>query len=169
MLSEVILLPAEYLSTGNRLFLTQLSSMTPDAEDGCYSVVPDYTPTAACEVVMDNSYDYASTSTITWTDATTTETGWAANGDPTATHSSFFTFTNTDTSDLSTLTAVSYVPMVTIVHHQSDLRPEATATADSTSNAAGRVSSRPSWNGLSASIGVSALAMGLGAAVVFMA
>lgn len=143
--------------------------MTPDADGGCYSLVPDYTPTAACEVEMVNDWDYASTSIKIWSDATTTETGWEAHGDATATHSSFVTFTNTHAEALSTLTVVSYMPMVTILHHQSDLKSGATATAGSKSNAAGRVSSRPSWTGLSASIGVSALAMALGAAMVFMA
>lgn len=143
--------------------------MTPDADGGCYSLVPDYTPTAACEVAMVNDWDYSSTSSKIWSDATTTETGWEAQGEPTATHSSFVTFTNTHTEDLSTLTVVSYMPMVTILHHQSDLKPDATAMGNSKSNSAGRISSRPSWNGLSASIGVSALAMALGAVMVFMA
>lgn len=143
--------------------------MTPDGDSGCYSRLPDYKPTKACEIVIGVDYDYASTSTMIYTDATTTETGWEAHGDPTATHSSLDTVTHTHTEELSTLTAVSYIPMVTILHHQSDIKSDATATTGSKSNAAGRLSSQPSWNGLSASMGVSALAMALAVAMVFMA
>jgi hypothetical protein len=88
-------------------------------------------------------------------------------------------------------TAVSYVPMVTIVHHRSDLdaagvtsgststgspktgtgstSSEAIGAAASTSNAAYRLGPRAStWVGLGAVIGGSAVAMALGMAMIML-
>jgi hypothetical protein len=137
--------------------------MTPDGSFGCYSVLPDYTPTKACKY----DYDYGS-ATEYFTLPMTTETG--LHGTPTATHYALTVTTETDSESLSTLTAVTYMAMVNLVHRPSDLQAAATSTATaSATNAAARVGSKASQKGVNLSIGVSALAMALGAAVVFMA
>lgn len=149
--------------------------MTADGLGGCFSAVSDYTPTTACYVYMHTPYSYAISSvTETRYGAASTvlvdvpEYGAAI----TKTWSKSFS-----PKEQSMYTGISYVPMVTLVHHQSDTLPTATgnataanstSTSTSMSNAAGRLAPRSStWDGLGAVLGVSAAAMALGAAILF--
>lgn len=166
--------------------------MTPDGIGGCNAQVPTYKPSVGCYVDVDSSFS--------WDKVTRTH----VHGDTTMTNTydveSFVTAT-TSTSSTSlpprfkgALTAVSYVPMVTIVHHQSDLNAagvtsgstgtgstgagstgtgtadsKASGTAASTPNAAYRLGPRAStWDGLGAIIGGSAAAMALGLAMIIL-
>lgn len=150
--------------------------MTPDSGKACYSVLKDYKPTTACWSGLHVSHESDSTGYKLSTDATTTE-----KIPYTSEIWNYVTSTRveTDTDVLAELTALSYVPMVTLVWHQSDLKLDstatdaadstATATSASTPNAAGRLGPGASWDGLSVSLGVSSLAMALGAVLVFMA
>ncbi|CAG7973316.1 unnamed protein product [Penicillium salamii] len=144
------------------------SSMTANYGGGCYSVLSEK-PTSGCEAYTWMHYEVGSVQT-TYTDATTTETSWE-DGSSTSYSSSTSTRDITESEVLATLTGIAEVPMIFLIHHQSDLALDVTgtATSTSTSNAAGRVGSRASWDGLTASLGVSALAMALGAAIVFLA
>lgn len=150
--------------------------MTPDAGGACYSTLKDFKPTSGCGVgVYVESISEFVTYSVS-TDATTTKTI-----PYTSEVAEFVTRTDveTHTSALASFTAVSYMAMITLVWHQSDRESDSTATdasaataaatSTSTPNAAGRVGSRVSWDGINAPLGVSALAMALGAALVFMA
>lgn len=156
--------------------------MTPDAGYACYSTLKDFKPTSGCGVgVYVESISEFVTYSVS-TDATTTETiSYTSEVANLVTR----TDVETHTSALASFTAVSYMPMITLVWHQSDRGLDSTATdasdataaatstststSTSTPNAAGRVGSRVSWDGINAPLGVSALAMALGAALVFMA
>ncbi|CAG8005330.1 unnamed protein product [Penicillium salamii] len=159
---------ASVLEPSQTLAMCCPSSMTANYGGGCYSVLSEK-PTSGCEAWTWIDYDVGSVQT-THTDATTTETSWVDDSS-TSYSSSTSTRDITDTEILATLTGIAEVPMIFLVHHQSDLASDATgtATSTSTSNAAGRVGPRASWDGLNASLGVSALAMALGAAIVFIA
>ena len=80
--------------------------------------------------------------------------------------------TTFNSKEASYLVAVSVMPMLPLVRHQSDLSKTAsgiTATphATSTSNADAKVAlNKPSWDGLGFVFGISAAAMVLGAAIV---
>ncbi|KAJ6112093.1 hypothetical protein N7523_008154 [Penicillium sp. IBT 18751x] len=164
---------ANVLEASETMALCCPSAMTADGMGGCYSAVPDYTPTLGCYIYTSAPYSYEISSV--------TETRYGATstflidvpeyGDTvTKTYSRVFY-----PKDKSRYTGISYVPMVTLVHHQTDIQPTATAnataatgTSTSTSNAAGRLALRSStWDGLGAVLGVSAAAMALGAAILF--
>lgn len=168
------------------------SSMTPDGLGECTAKVPSYKPSVGCEVYVDTDYDWE---TVTWThvySGTTLTQTWDVN-----------TFVSATTSTSSTsfphaaerfLTAMSVVPMITMVHHQSDLdaagitkgstspsstganstgivafAANATGTAASTSNAAYKLGPMASaWDGFGAVIGGSAVAMALGVAMIML-
>lgn len=154
--------------------------MTPDGIGGCNAQVPSYKPSVGCYVDVDSDFS--------WEKVTRTH----VHGDTTMTNTydvQSFVSASTTTSSTSfphgvehALTAISYVPMVTIVHHQSDLNSagvtsgstdtnstgtaftgttsEATGTAASTSNAGFRVGPRRStWDDFGAVFGGSAIAM----------
>lgn len=166
--------------------------MTPDGIGWCNAQVPTYKPSVGCYVDVDSSFS--------WEKVTSTHVHGGITVTNTYDVESFISAT-TSTSSTSlplgfedALTAVSYVPMVTIVHHQSDLSAagitsgstgtgstgagstgtdaggsKATGTAASTSNAAYRLGPRAStWDGLGAIIGGSAVAMALGVAMIVL-
>ncbi|KAJ5351711.1 hypothetical protein N7452_000685 [Penicillium brevicompactum] len=170
------------LEPGQSMALCCPSSMTPDAGGACYSTLKDFKPTSGCGVgVYVESISEFVTYSVS-TDATTTKTI-----PYTSEVAEFVTRTDveTHTSALASFTAVSYMAMITLVWHQSDRELDSTATdasaataaatstststSTSTPNAAGRVGSRVSWDGINAPLGVSTLAMALGATLVFMA
>lgn len=146
--------------------------MTADGMGGCYSIVPDYTPTVGCYVWSTGKYSYEMSSMAeTHGSATSTVLVDIPHyvESVTRTHTTHFR-----SMEQHMYTGISYVPMVTLVHHPSDL--QATATGNSTastssptptSNAAGRLAPRAStWDGLGAVLGVSAAAVALGAAII---
>lgn len=150
-----------------------------DAFRGCYSIASDYKITGGCEVYTDFNYEYGET-TVTYTHGSHTRT--SVYDTPTTTIYKTSTATlDWDSDAKSVLTALSYVPMVTLVHHQSDLasassaaaatgsKVNATGTAAAaTSNAAVRsVGGRSGWDGAGGVVGVVMAAMALGAAIVF--
>lgn len=125
------------------------SSMTVNGQGGCQSPVPDYTPTFGClpEIVWHFStkipthfghIDSEASSHTTKTDVIST----------------IFTATTTtfDSADQTSYSAVEYVPMVTLVHRQSDID----AAATSTSNAAVRMTPSSTFAG---GLGVGTAAM----------
>lgn len=77
-----------------------------------------------------------------------------------------------DAEEKSSLVGVSIMPIITLVHHQSDLQAAATGTAGSstalsTTNAAVRLGwELNAWDGFGAVLGISVAAMALGAAIV---
>jgi hypothetical protein len=147
--------------------------MTADGLGGCFSAVPDYTPTAGCYVYTSVPYSYQLSS------VTETRHGAASTflvDVPVHGNTVTKTYSKTFPSKQQSLyTGISYVPMITLVHHQSDIQPTATgnstaatSTSTSTPNAAGRLGPRAStWDRLGAVLGVSAAAMALGAAILF--
>lgn len=132
--------------------------MTGNMIFGCYSTLPDYKVSTACEVIIPNN-DFGTVTTTYLFDGTVV-TG--PNGTIAATHpmsTRQLTLTRTATSDI---TAVTIVPFVTLVHKPSDLAPS------STSNAAVRQGSAPSFGGIdvAAVLLVWMAAATLGAAIV---
>lgn len=156
------------------------SSMTalPDLYGGCYSVNESFTPTATCSTSTTKSYQYNSTTTtITRDDFTETLVGKV----PTSTIYSRETVMKSLRSKAqSTLSGIAYSPMLTMIHHTSDLASTAagssstagsataaSGTATPTTNAAGRLAPRKSnWDGFGAVVGISVAAMALGAAII---
>lgn len=112
------------------------SSMTGNMMIGCYSTLPDYKVSTACEVVMPGD-DFSIISTTYLFDGTMVtgalETITATH--PMSTHQ--FTLTGTATSGIA---AVTVAPFVTLVHKPTDI------ASSSTSNAAARLSSVPSFS-----------------------
>lgn len=147
--------------------------MTADGMGGCYSTVPDYTPTVGCYVWTTGKYSFEMSSMAeTYGGATSTVLVDIPHyvESVTKTHSTTFR-----SREQHLYTGISYIPMVTLVHHPSDLQATATgngtaatSSPTSTSNAAGRLAPRASaWDGLGAVLGVSVAAVALGAAIIF--
>lgn len=138
--------------------------MTGNMMLGCYSTLPDYKVSTACEIIMPGS-DFGTVSTTYLFDGTMV-TG--ASGTITATHpmaTQQLTLTGTATSGIA---AITIVPFATLVHKPSDLAPSSTSDAASTSNAAARLGSAPLFGGIdvAAVLLVWMAAMTLGAAIV---
>lgn len=131
--------------------------MTANLGYNCYSTLPDYQVSTACEVFIPAN-DYGTVST-TYLFYGTMVTG--ASGTFTATHpmsTQHFTLTGTATSGIAAMTVV---PFVRLVHKPSDVTPS------STSNAGARLSSEPSFGGNDIVVVlVWMAAMTLGAAIV---
>ena len=151
--------------------------MTADTNGGCYSIVKDYKPTVGCYIDKGYNYEYSS-STYTYTDTSARVTRTGYRNIPTTTIYETDTFSTTlDRAEQTYYTALVYAPMITLLHHQSDLlsasaasasAASASATAAATSNAAGRVVARASvWDGFGATLGILAAAAALGAAIIF--
>lgn len=149
--------------------------MTADGMGGCYSAVTDYKPTVGCYVYTTAKMSYEMSS-VAETRGGSTSTFFV--DIPHYVESVTKTYSRTfRPKEQSMYTGISYVPMVTLVHHQSDLMATATgnataatstSTSTSTSNAAGRLAPRAStWDGLGAVLGVSVAAVALGAAIIF--
>ncbi|KAJ5669391.1 hypothetical protein N7462_010461 [Penicillium macrosclerotiorum] len=185
---EPATLLAGILEPSETMALCCPSGMTGASLGGCYSVVSDYKPSSACYVYTDDSYDYIETTKLVTYEHTTKTRIWQT---PITTSSFTSTVIETFPADASlegvdeeVVAAISYVPMITLVHHQTDLQSTTTGTgartgaADSTgtashdtsaatSNAARRLSPGAStWEGLGAVLGVSAAAMAVGAAII---
>ncbi|KAJ5119045.1 hypothetical protein N7448_010754 [Penicillium atrosanguineum] len=164
---------ANVLESSETMALCCPSAMTADGMGGCYSAVPDYKPTVGCYVYTTAPFSYQISSVVETRHgaASTFLVDIPEYGDSvTKTYSRTFNH-----REQSRYTGISYVPMVTLVHHQSDTQPTATrnataatSTSTTTSNAAGRLAPRSStWDGLGAVVGISAAAMALGAAILF--
>jgi hypothetical protein len=163
--------------------------MTPDGIGWCNAQVPTYKPSVGCYVDIESDFSWEKvTRTHVHSGITKTNT-YDVESFISATTSTSSTSFSAGVEDM--LTAVSYVPMVTIVHHRSDLdaagvtsgststgsantgtgstSSEAIGTAASTSNAAYRLGPGVStWDGLGAVIGGSAVAMALGMAMIML-
>lgn len=153
--------------------------MTADTNGGCYSVVKDYKPTIGCYIDTGYNYEYSeSPYTYTYPSARVTRTVYR--DIPTTTIYKTDTFSTTlDRAEQTHYTALVYAPMITLLHHQSDLlsasasttsasAASASDTAAATSNAAGRVVARASvWDGFGSMLSISAAAAALGATIVF--
>lgn len=145
--------------------------MTADITFGCYSTVSNYKVTKGCAGLLPNSDNGVVTRTNTWNGTAVTEILETI----TATYPiSPVERTFSDASEASSFVGISVMPIITLVHHQSDVQAtesaaSATATtrsAASTSNAASRVGSRSIWNGLGAVLGISAAAVILGGSII---
>jgi len=102
------------------------------------------------------------TKTQTWDGATVTDLVNEVTATYPITEIRTFTF---DESRQSSLVGVSVMLVITLVHHQSNVKAAGTAAA--TSNAASRIASRPTtWDGLGTVCGVLAAGMALGVAIV---
>lgn len=145
--------------------------MTADNNGGCYSIVKDYTPSFGCQVATGYNYKYSSAPyTYTYSSADITHTGYRRV--PTETVYETDTYRTRLDPEQTYLTAMSYGPLITLLHHESDLQSAGTsttasATAGTTSNAAGRVVARvTSWDGFAPVLGIWSAAMALGAAII---
>ncbi|RDW63067.1 uncharacterized protein DSM5745_10178 [Aspergillus mulundensis] len=165
--------------------------MTADHDGACYSIAETYTPTTGCEISTTYDYEYGRTvstytRTYTYSDDEGSETDVITNVGtfkmPTATATHVRTVTTTfDPEDRGYYTGMYYAPIITILHHESDLdkaaeetesaEAEAEAAAEaseSPSNAAGRLggNSRSAWEGVGAVMGIWAVAGVLGGVLV---
>ncbi|KAJ5218031.1 uncharacterized protein N7498_000130 [Penicillium cinerascens] len=136
-------------------------AMTADIYVGCYSTVSNYKVTKRCVDQIPGLDIGEVTKTHTWNGTAVTELLVTI----TATYPiSIVEKTFSVASEASSLVGISVMPMITLVHHQSDA--QATGRAASTSNAASRVGSRSTWNGLGAVLGIFAAAVALGASII---
>lgn len=129
---------------------------------GCYSTVSDYKVTQGCYGVIPGPDIGEATKTQTWDGTTVTDLVNEVTATYPITEIRTFTF---DESRQSSLVGVSVMLMITLVHHQSDVK--ATGTAAATSNPASRIASRRTmWDELGTVCGVLAAGMVLGVAIV---
>ncbi|KAJ5195792.1 hypothetical protein N7449_006271 [Penicillium cf. viridicatum] len=188
---EPVTLLASLLEPSQTIALCCPSSMTPNGLGQCIAQVPTYKPSVGCEVYVDSDYSWEK---VTWThvysDITETDT-YDVNSFVSATTST--SSTSFPHGAESVLTAISFVPMITMVHHQSDLEAagvtvastsakstgteagtgtassEATGTAASTSNAAYRLGNRASTSdGFGAIIGGLTVGVALGVTMIIL-
>ncbi|KAJ5437802.1 uncharacterized protein N7458_008800 [Penicillium daleae] len=135
---------------------------------GCNSTVPEYKFKEACVNLMPNEYVGKATKTLVEHQTTTEELVATLTGTYPVTPST----TTVGTMAISELVGASVMPMLALIHHQSDLSETGSGTVKSsqttsTSNAAAKGAPSPrTWNNLGALFGISVAAMVLGAAVV---
>ncbi|KAJ5176176.1 uncharacterized protein N7482_002053 [Penicillium canariense] len=159
------------------------SSFTADPYGGCYSVATDFKPTVGCEAYRGYNYEFGDT-TVAYSYHGITSTRVMEVPTITVYKSSTITHTfNRFEIASDRYSAISYVPMITLLHHQSDVASaslasasasaaaaaasaNATASAAATSNAAVRLGGRSGYDGVGAVVGVAVAAMALGAAIV---
>jgi hypothetical protein len=142
--------------------------MTGDVALGCNSTAPEYKIMEACVNLMPNEDVGKATKTLVEHQTTTEELVATLTGTYPVTPST----TTVGTMAISELVGASVMPMLALIHHQSDLSETGSGTvkssqATSTSNAAAKGAPSPrTWNNLGALFGISVAAMVLGAAVV---
>ncbi|KAJ5281928.1 hypothetical protein N7478_007300 [Penicillium angulare] len=159
---------ADILDPSETLALCCPSGMKGDWGMGaCWSAMPNYTPTSACEVY--EAADNFKTITKTFTDATTTVTdefGVETALVPTSTR----IITLAGDTQFSSFVAMSAEAMVTLVYQKSDIEAATSTGAEAaatSSNAAGRLNvAHPAFDGLGMIVGVCISAMALGAAIM---
>ncbi|KAJ5210174.1 hypothetical protein N7491_009981 [Penicillium cf. griseofulvum] len=188
---EPVTLLASLLEPSQTMALCCPSAMTPNGIGQCVIQVPTYKPSVGCEVHVDSDY--------TWETVTRTEVYSGITETNTYDVNVFLGATTSTTSTSfprgfkSFLTAISFVPMITMVHHQSDLEAtgvtggstsanstgdrsgtgtassKATGIAASTSNVAYRLGSRAStMDGFGAIIGGFAVAVAMGVTMIIL-
>ncbi|KAJ5152002.1 hypothetical protein N7492_010297 [Penicillium capsulatum] len=174
---EPATLLASMLEPGQTMALCCPSSMTPNGLGECHTTVPDYKPTVGCYVHEDKEYSWGKV-TRTNVDSTTTRTNTYQVGSVVSVSRETHTTTFESGGIGEELMGISNVPMVTIVHHQSDLPATrsthggsmatgSTATATTTSNVASKIHRLPVWNELAVFTGCVTAAMALGMAIMF--
>ncbi|KAL4967496.1 uncharacterized protein BDV14DRAFT_25946 [Aspergillus stella-maris] len=168
------------LEPSQTLALCCPSGYTTDAYSSCYSSVKDYKPSYGCTVVTDYDREYTE---IPYTYTQNIGESYAilvttSSYTPTATITEVRTYSTTfDSIDKAYYTGYMYAPVITIVHHASDVESaheaeESAASAkngtdDSPTNAAGRLSVGDSvWSGLGSVMGIWGAAVVVGAAMV---
>lgn len=127
---------------------------------GCYSTLPTVTPTSACERFYPEG-DLTLISETYWYDGVTV-VGEIVSLIATSPATSTRTYSISPEQFDSFLVAVSVEPMVTMIHKEEDVKAGTAAT----SNAAIRLGSRSSWDGIGGVAAVCALGMVLGAAII---
>lgn len=149
--------------------------MTANIKLGCYSAVSDLDVTTACLRILDESDIGTSTKTYAVNGTTSTDLLIVM----TASYPDIVSTTTFASSELDRLGAISVMPMLPLVHHQSDIKTTGTAgaastkatstsTSAATSNSAVRLAPNVnSWDGLGGILGVSLAAIVLGAAIFF--
>ncbi|CAI7618160.1 unnamed protein product [Penicillium pancosmium] len=152
------------------------SGMAADKGGFCYSEIEGYKATVGYQVGVGRNYEYGSsteTFTLTRDGSTVLETEYLMYETATSDHTDTYTESFVR-AERSLYSAFSYAPVITMLHHESDLKSAtatatatATAAATTTSNAAGRITARASvWDGLSYVVGISAVTAALGAAMI---
>lgn len=146
--------------------------MAADQSGACYSKIEGYKATVGYNVYHGENYKYGSTTetfTLTRDSSTIVETEHYEVETATIVH----THTQTesfDSAERSKYSAFSYAPMITMLHHESDLKSAtatAAAAATTTSNAASRISASAAvWDGLSYFVGISAITAALGVVMI---
>ncbi|KAL4961597.1 uncharacterized protein BDV14DRAFT_180169 [Aspergillus stella-maris] len=154
------------------------SGMKADTGGVCYSFVEDYTPTTGCLRHTGYNYEYGEV-TVTRTEDGSTTTKVVTT--PTETISKIELDTTSLKPDQDRLTGMFFVPVVTLIYHETDLNgAAATAAAGSNgtesenesegetpSNAAGRLgASAAGWKGFGSILGIWGCAAVIGAAMV---
>ncbi|KAJ5971921.1 uncharacterized protein N7479_001839 [Penicillium vulpinum] len=172
--SPATMLP-ELLDPSETLVMCCPSSMTAIIGFGCYSTVSDYAVTTGCLRILDESNIGTSTKTYAVNGTTSTDLLVIM----TASYPDTTETTTFDPSELDRLVALSVMPILPLVHHQSDIKTTgtsgaaftkatSTSTLAATSNSAARVAPKVnSWDGLGGVLGVSLAAIVLGAAMIF--
>ncbi|KAJ5774894.1 hypothetical protein N7457_009790 [Penicillium paradoxum] len=150
--------------------LTPHSSMTAHTEFQCYSTLTDYKPTTGCRRQA-RAADYTRVPATYLYDGSTVS-GYMFSR---ISDSPITTVTTTyDASETSDLRAITQDSLIVLIHKPSDLKssdlesdgPKSTG-ASTTSNAAARLNLKSTtWNGLGTVLGVSALGMTIGAAIM---
>ncbi|KAL3473282.1 hypothetical protein BJX99DRAFT_261470 [Aspergillus californicus] len=149
------------------------SGMTADSIGYCYSIVSDYKPTYGCQAYPDYAYEFGSaTETFTSRGVVVTDTYATA----TATHFTVEVDATAFDSDETEYKGIMYAPVITLLHHESDVMSAAAASASSASsaaasetptNAAGKLAyPSSSWEGVGAVLGIWVGTMALGVAMV---
>ncbi|KAJ5670551.1 uncharacterized protein N7477_005914 [Penicillium maclennaniae] len=168
---------ASALEPSQTMVLCCPSSMTPDGLGQCTALVPSYKPTVGCDVYVDNDYVWE---TLTWTHVYSGTT--MTNTYPVNSFVSASTSTSSTTFPVAAerfLTAVSFAPIITMIHHQSDMdaagitkhQVQANSTATGTTGSTGplRLGLKAStWDGFGAVLGGSAVAMALGVVMIIL-
>lgn len=137
--------------------------MTADVNVGCYSILPDYKPTEGCyrEFPQGDLTQVTRTATVNGTAEHYPMETLIGTTPITTVHTATFTG-----DEISSLVGATYMPMVTLVHQESDVKATGTGVkATGTGNAAARLVPR-SWDGFGAVFALSVAAMALGAAMI---
>ncbi|KAJ5371683.1 hypothetical protein N7517_003689 [Penicillium concentricum] len=165
--NPVKLLP-KLLDPSETLVMCCPNSMVADPGWGCYSILSDYKVTTGCAIPLPMSLFGTSTATHIVNGTTSLDYLFSL----TRTDPVTATMTTFDASETPMLGAASFLPMIRLIHHQSDLKATGTAdagstSAASTSNSAARLSPNVnSWDGMGGVLGVSLAAIVLGATMV---
>lgn len=149
--------------------------MTVDSNGYCYSEVKDYKPTVGYQVGVGYNYKYGTTTEVYTSTSDSTpivETAYERYETATTYHTDTYTH-SLHGAEKTLYHAYSYAPMITMLHHESDLQSasasgaaSAVADAATTSNGAARIFGASIWGGIGSVVGIWAAGAALGAVMI---